>query len=147
MQQRREENTCSATRDLAAMRVAGRGFDGYGIGGALEKQYLGTIVGWCCEELPESAPRHLLGISEDEGTAWVVTGDTAEILYVLSFDAGIRVKNVYDDRDGKFHRFKVLPIEASAGTDEKLIVTAEAREEKTNRLKLHGIGADRVIVL
>ena len=39
----------------------GRGFDGYGIGGALEKQNLGTIVGWVCEELPDDRPRHLLG--------------------------------------------------------------------------------------
>ena len=45
---------------------AGRGFDGYGIGGALEKQNLGTIVRWVCEELPEDRPRHLLGISEPD---------------------------------------------------------------------------------
>ncbi|WP_431862119.1 tRNA guanosine(34) transglycosylase Tgt [Micrococcus terreus] len=42
------------------------GFDGYGIGGALEKANLGTIVGWCCEELPEDKPKHLLGISEPD---------------------------------------------------------------------------------
>ncbi|HEX8509695.1 MAG TPA: tRNA guanosine(34) transglycosylase Tgt, partial [Propionibacteriaceae bacterium] len=33
---------------------------------ALEKENLGTIVGWCCEELPEHKPRHLLGISEPD---------------------------------------------------------------------------------
>jgi queuine tRNA-ribosyltransferase len=44
----------------------GAGFDGYGIGGALEKQNLGTIVRWCNEELPEHKPRHLLGISEPD---------------------------------------------------------------------------------
>ena len=44
----------------------GRGFDGYGIGGALEKQNLATIVGWCTAELPDSKPRHLLGISEPD---------------------------------------------------------------------------------
>jgi queuine tRNA-ribosyltransferase len=44
----------------------GRGFDGYGIGGALEKANLGTIVRWCNEELPEHKPRHLLGISEPD---------------------------------------------------------------------------------
>ncbi|KXZ57676.1 MULTISPECIES: tRNA guanosine(34) transglycosylase Tgt [Brevibacterium] len=48
-----------ACRDLGAMD-----FDGYGIGGALEKESLGTIVGWCNDELPEDRPRHLLGISE-----------------------------------------------------------------------------------
>lgn len=50
-----------ASRDLGAMD-----FDGYGIGGALEKKNLGTIVGWCAEELPEDRPRHLLGISEPD---------------------------------------------------------------------------------
>lgn len=44
----------------------GRGFDGYGIGGALEKQNLATIIGWCTEELPDTKPRHLLGISEPD---------------------------------------------------------------------------------
>ena len=41
-------------------------FDGFGIGGALEKENLGTIVRWCNEELPEDKPRHLLGISEPD---------------------------------------------------------------------------------
>ncbi|WP_084792333.1 tRNA guanosine(34) transglycosylase Tgt [Mycobacterium sp. E136] len=41
-------------------------FDGYGIGGALEKQNLATIVGWVCDELPADKPRHLLGISEPD---------------------------------------------------------------------------------
>jgi queuine tRNA-ribosyltransferase len=54
-----------ATRGLITIvDEAGRGFDGYGIGGALEKQNLATIVGWVCSELPADKPRHLLGISE-----------------------------------------------------------------------------------
>ncbi len=56
----------SAARGLAGMQVEGRGFDGYGIGGALEKTNLGTIVGWVSEELPADKPRHLLGISEPD---------------------------------------------------------------------------------
>ena len=48
-----------SARDLAAHPV-----DGFGIGGALEKEQLGTIVRWVCEELPEDRPRHLLGIGE-----------------------------------------------------------------------------------
>lgn len=56
-----------ASRDLDAMRGSGgTGFDGFGIGGALEKANLGTIVGWCSAELPPCKPRHLLGISEPE---------------------------------------------------------------------------------
>ena len=51
----------TACRDLGAM-----GFDGFGIGGALEKNQLGTIVRWCTEELPEETPKHLLGISEPD---------------------------------------------------------------------------------
>ena len=58
----------AATRGLVELRDEdGRaGFDGYGIGGALEKQNLATIVGWVTDELPEDKPRHLLGISEPD---------------------------------------------------------------------------------
>ncbi|ATG53117.1 tRNA guanosine(34) transglycosylase Tgt [Brachybacterium vulturis] len=53
-----------AARELGAMDVGGQAFDGFGIGGALEKENLGTIVGWVTDELPQERPRHLLGISE-----------------------------------------------------------------------------------
>ncbi|OBB61659.1 tRNA-guanine(34) transglycosylase [Mycobacterium sp. 852013-51886_SCH5428379] len=56
-----------AARGLTEIRDAdGNGFDGYGIGGALEKQNLATIVGWVTSELPRDKPRHLLGISEPD---------------------------------------------------------------------------------
>jgi queuine tRNA-ribosyltransferase len=55
-----------AARDLVSLVVEGAGFDGYGIGGALEKENLGTIVRWVCEELPENKARHLLGIAEPD---------------------------------------------------------------------------------
>lgn len=60
-----------ATRGLVAIGegagpAEGLEFDGYGIGGALEKQNLATIVGWVCDELPADKPRHLLGISEPD---------------------------------------------------------------------------------
>lgn len=41
-------------------------FDGYGLGGALEKARIGEIVRWMNEELPEGKPRHMLGISEPD---------------------------------------------------------------------------------
>ncbi len=41
-------------------------FDGYGIGGAIEKNKLGEIVRWVNEELPADKPKHMLGISEPE---------------------------------------------------------------------------------
>lgn len=52
--------------DARAREEGRRGFGGYGIGGALEKSNLGTIVGWVTDELPEDKPRHLLGISEPD---------------------------------------------------------------------------------
>ncbi|MDN5667518.1 MAG: tRNA guanosine(34) transglycosylase Tgt [Renibacterium salmoninarum] len=55
-----------ASRDLGGMEIDGMQFDGFGLGGALEKENLGTIVRWCCEELPEAKPKHLLGISEPD---------------------------------------------------------------------------------
>lgn len=55
-----------AARTMSSMDEEGWSFDGFGIGGALEKENLGTIVSWVCEELDEERPRHLLGISEPE---------------------------------------------------------------------------------
>lgn len=56
-----------ATRGLVSIvDDDGVGFDGYGIGGALEKQNLATIVEWVSSELPADKPRHLLGISEPD---------------------------------------------------------------------------------
>lgn len=46
--------------------LGARDFDGFGIGGALEKSQLGTIVRWVNEELPGGKPKHLLGISEPD---------------------------------------------------------------------------------
>lgn len=51
-------------RKSAAQFMAEQEFDGYGIGGALEKSKLGEIVAWVNGALPEHKPRHLLGISE-----------------------------------------------------------------------------------
>ncbi|MEJ6490644.1 tRNA guanosine(34) transglycosylase Tgt [Leucobacter sp. USCH14] len=58
-----------AASGLAQLRgadAAEQEFDGFGIGGALEKRDLGTIVSWVTDELPEQKPRHLLGISEPD---------------------------------------------------------------------------------
>jgi queuine tRNA-ribosyltransferase len=51
-------------REEAARFMADQPFDGYGIGGALEKGKLGTIISWVNSILPDNKPRHLLGISE-----------------------------------------------------------------------------------
>jgi queuine tRNA-ribosyltransferase len=53
-------------RRKTASNMAKLPFDGYGIGGAIEKSALGQIVRWVNEELPEDTPKHLLGISEPD---------------------------------------------------------------------------------
>ena len=53
-----------AAKDLSEMNSSGISFDGFGIGGALDKASLGQIVSWMSSELPRDKPRHLLGIGE-----------------------------------------------------------------------------------
>jgi len=55
-----------AATDLGSMSSSGIEFDGFGIGGALDKDLLGTIVGWVNSTLPENKPKHLLGIGAPE---------------------------------------------------------------------------------
>ena len=62
-------------RRRAARGLAGLDLDGFGIGGAIDKQQLGAIVGWVTDELPAERPRHLLGIGEpDDLFAGVAAG-------------------------------------------------------------------------
>ena len=53
-------------RRKSAKFLGAMDFDGYGLGGALEKNRIGEIVRWMNEELPENKPRHMLGISEPD---------------------------------------------------------------------------------
>lgn len=53
-------------RRSTSKKFAQMDFDGYGLGGAFLKEDLGKILGWCCEELPENKPRHLLGLSHPD---------------------------------------------------------------------------------
>ena len=53
-------------RRSTAKKLAQMDFDGYGLGGAFLKEDLGEILKWCCEELPEDKPRHLLGLSRPD---------------------------------------------------------------------------------
>ena len=59
-----------AALDLGAMKMAVDSteveFDGFGMGGALDKKNLGTIISWLSQELPVDKPRHLLGIGEPD---------------------------------------------------------------------------------
>lgn len=85
-------------------------FDGYGIGGAIEKDRLGEIVRWCNEELPVDKPKHLLGISEpDDIFAAIEQGvDTFDCVsptrvarngaaYTLDGRFNIKAAKYYDD--------------------------------------------------
>ena len=85
-----------AAHDLGAMD-----FDGFGIGGALEKENLGTIIRWVCEELPENKPRHLLGISEpDDLFEAIKTG--ADTFDCVSPSRVARNAAIYT-RDGRYN--------------------------------------------
>ena len=53
-------------RRQTAKHLGNMDFDGYGLGGAFLKESLGEILRWCCEELPEGKPRHLLGLSHPD---------------------------------------------------------------------------------
>ncbi len=90
-----------ASRDLGAMEINGQRFDGFGIGGALEKENLGMIVGWVAEELPEDRARHLLGISEpDDFFAAVEAG--ADTFDCVNPSRVARNAAIYS-RDGRFN--------------------------------------------
>ena len=86
----------AAARDLGAMD-----FDGYGIGGALEKSRMGRIVRWVCEELPPDRPRHLLGIGEPEDFFAAIESGADTFDCVAASRAG-RNAAVYSD-DGRFN--------------------------------------------
>lgn len=63
----REENLRrQSAKEISEMRVDGKGFDGYGIGGSFAKEDMSSAVKWVNEILPEEKPRHLLGIGEPE---------------------------------------------------------------------------------
>jgi len=53
-------------RRKTARFLAEHPFDGFGVGGAIEKTTLGQTVRWTTEELPADKPKHLLGISEPD---------------------------------------------------------------------------------
>lgn len=88
-------------RRLAAHDLGQMGFDGFGIGGALEKSRMGDIVRWVCEELPADKPRHLLGIGEPEDFFAAIPAGADTFDCVAPSRAG-RNAAVYND-DGRFN--------------------------------------------
>jgi queuine tRNA-ribosyltransferase len=53
-------------REKAAKDLGAMDFDGYGLGGSFEKQQLGQVLAWVNAILPQSKPRHLLGLSRPD---------------------------------------------------------------------------------
>lgn len=95
-----------AARDLVTMSAmdqadGGRGFGGFGIGGALTKDDLGTIVGWVNDELPEDKPKHLLGISEPDDI-FVAIENGADTFDCVSPTRVARNGAIYS-RDGRYN--------------------------------------------
>ena len=96
-----------------------RGFGGFGVGGALEKENLGTIVEWVSQELPDNKPRHLLGISEPDDlfTAIAAGADTFDCVAptrlgrrggVYTLDGRMNLSNARFRRD-------FTPVDAEVG--------------------------------
>jgi len=90
-----------------------------------------------------------LAAQGDHEVSFYGTDGIAEILYDLTFEIPVTVKNIYDDSIGKkFHAFKVLPVEACRTAKEKLIITSLVGiDERIRRLKTLGVSLDRIVVL
>ena len=100
-----------AARDIAAMD-----FDGFGIGGAIEKRNLAQIVTWVTEELPDDRPRHLLGIGEP-GDLFAGVAAGADTFDCVSPSREARNSAVYTSSGrfnltGSAHRRDFGPIDA-----------------------------------
>ena len=100
-----------AARDSAAMD-----FDGFGIGGAIEKRNLAQIVTWVTEELPDDRPRHLLGIGEP-GDLFAGVAAGADTFDCVSPSREARNSAVYTSTGrfnltGSAHRRDFGPIDA-----------------------------------
>lgn len=90
-----------AAQDLGSMVADGISFDGFGIGGALDKANLGTIVRWVNEELPREKPRHLLGIGEPTDL-FVGVENGADTFDCVAPSREARTSAVYTDK-GRFN--------------------------------------------
>lgn len=99
-----------AAKDLAQLNESGVSFDGFGLGGALDKANLGTIVSWMTSELPKDKPRHLLGIGEPEDLFvgveagadtfdCVAPSRQARTSAVFTFDGRVNLTNARFNRD------------------------------------------------
>jgi queuine tRNA-ribosyltransferase len=104
-----------AAKDLSDMKVDGISFDGFGIGGALDKQSLGDILRWVNEELPQDKPRHFLGIGEPDDL-FVGVENGADTFDCVAPSRQARTSSVFT-KDGRVnisnapHKNEFFPIE------------------------------------
>ena len=102
-------------RRHAAEQIASLDFDGVGIGGAIEKRIIADTCAWICDAMPESRPRHVLGIaSVDDIFACVENGgDTFDCVA----PARCARNGAIFTRDGRYnvkraqHKFDFGPLE------------------------------------
>ena len=104
-----------SAKDLATMNQNGVSFDGFGIGGALDKQTLGDILKWVNEELPQDKPRHFLGIGEPDDL-FVGVENGADTFDCVAPSRQARTSSVFT-KDGRVnisnapHKDEFFPIE------------------------------------
>ncbi len=104
-----------AAKDLGSMNEDGVSFDGFGVGGALDKETLGDILRWVNEELPEDKPRHFLGIGEPDDL-FVGVENGADTFDCVAPSRQARTSSVFT-KDGRLnisnapHKREFIPIE------------------------------------
>jgi queuine tRNA-ribosyltransferase len=104
-----------AAKDLGSMNEDGVSFDGFGIGGALDKETLGDILRWVNEELPENKPRHFLGIGEPDDL-FIGVENGADTFDCVAPSRQARTSSVFT-KDGRLnisnapHKREFIPIE------------------------------------
>ncbi len=104
-----------AAKDLGGMNEDGVSFDGFGVGGALDKETLGDILRWVNEELPENKPRHFLGIGEPDDL-FIGVENGADTFDCVAPSRQARTSSVFT-KDGRLnisnapHKREFIPIE------------------------------------
>jgi len=108
-----------AAKDLGAMEQDGTSFDGFGVGGAVDKNMMTQILTWVNEELPQDKPRHFLGIGEPEDL-FIGVENGADTFDCVSASRQARTSSVYTNK-GRLnvsnapYKKDFSPIEESCG--------------------------------
>ena len=108
-----------AAKDLGVMEKDGTSFDGFGVGGAVDKNMMTQILTWVNEELPQDKPRHFLGIGEPEDL-FIGVENGADTFDCVSASRQARTSSVYTNK-GRLnvsnapYKKDFSPIEESCG--------------------------------